>query len=330
MKMLHLNFSLLKEAKKGEVAKTYFGQLLTFMGVFLVSTLLQSIIPCMYVWDDMMTAMSQSNINTADSNEIYSFYTNYSFGVGFLVLSLFCTAVGIVVTFLYCRGFERRKISSLGFVRKNAAKSYLFGALAGFVMFSVCVCLCVLFGGGQLNLQKDINFGIILAYLGGFIVQGMYEEVIFRGYFFVSTASVKPIGYAIIANSVLFSLAHGLNTGVTALAFVNIALFGVFMSLCMIYTENIWFIGALHSFWNFSQGNIFGVSTSGMNMDVSVLSFSAKSGSELLNGGAFGMEGSIIVSVVLTAAIVVIAWLIKEKSARKQQEENPENLRADA
>lgn len=330
MGFLKEKFSLISEAQKGTLCKTYAGQMLTFLGVFLVSTLLQSIVPCMLVWDDMMEKMSHASIDMTDSDAIYKFFMNYDFGTLFLILSLLCTAFGIATTFLYCRGFERRKISSLGFVRKNALKSYFLGALVGIAMFALCICLCVLLGGGKLSVSVDVNIGIIFAFLLGFVVQGMYEEVIFRGYFFVSTAATKPIAYAIIANSVLFSLAHGLNSGVSITGLINIVLFGVFMSLCMIYTENIWFIGALHSFWNFSQGNIFGVSTSGMNMKTSVFEFSPKQNCDYLNGGAFGLEGSLIVSVVLIISIVFIALLINKKTARKISEKVAENLRADS
>lgn len=329
MKKTNCDFSLVTEAKKGEVAKTYLGQLLVFFAVFLVSTLLESVIPYIYIYDEMLSAMNGANINTTDSNEIYKFYTNYSFGNGFLLLTLFCTFFGIVITLLYCRGFERRKISSLGFVKKNALKSYALGALCGFAMFSVSIFLCILLGGGNINLQNDINFKIIFAYLGGFIVQGMYEEVIFRGYFFISTACEKPLGYAIIANSALFSLCHALNSGVSALAFVNIALFGIFMSLCMILTENIWFISALHSLWNFTQGNIYGVKTSGMNMRQAIFEFLPSDTPNWLCGGDFGLEGSIAVFAVLVLCIVPLCFMIKKKSAHSLQNSACENPCAD-
>ncbi len=329
MKTPSFKFSLLDEAKKGELAKTYFGQILVFFGVFIVSTLLQSVIPCIFIWDEMIDAMSKSGINTSDSNEIYKFYTNYDLGNAFLLLSLFCTALGIITVFLYCRGFEKRKISSLGFVKHKALKSYSLGALCGFAMFSLSIVLCILLGGGQLNMQNNINITLIFAYLCGFIVQGMYEEVIFRGYFFISTACEKPIGYAIIANSVLFSLCHALNAGVSALAFFNIALFGVFMSLCMILTENIWFIAALHSFWNFTQGNIYGVKTSGMNMREAVFSFTPNSVPNWICGGKFGLEGSIAVTAVLIFGITALIFLIKKNRHCALRNNYPEKHNAD-
>lgn len=319
--MKNTSFKLAERAGIGQFSKSYIGQLLSFLGVFLVATLVQSVIPCIYVWDDMMSAMAQSGIDQTDSQAIYKFYMQYDFGNTFMILSLFCTALGILITFLYCRGFERRKITSLGFVKKNALKSYAMGALVGFGMFAVSVFMCVAFGA-KIRLADNISPALVFAYLFGFVVQGMYEEVIFRGYFFVSTvASKKPIIYAICANSVLFSVAHGLNSGVTILAFVNIALFGVFMSLCMIKTENIWFVGALHSFWNFTQGNFFGVNTSGMKMNASVFEFDANQQSSIINGGAFGLEGGIVVTVVISAAIVIALMMLKKKSTQTTEQE---------
>ena len=314
--MKNVRFELAKKAEIGQFSKSYLGQLLSFIGVFLAATLVQAVVPCLYIWDDMAAAMTNSGIDRTDSQAIYKFYMQYDFGDAFMILSLFSTALGILITFLYCRGFERRKISSLGFVRKNAVKSYLLGALAGFAMFAVCVLVCAALGA-KIKIADDIAPVLVLAYLGGFIVQGMYEEVLFRGCFFVSTAaSKKPLVYAIAVNSILFSVAHGLNSGVTILAFVNIALFGVLMSVCMIKTENIWFVGALHSFWNFTQGNFFGVNTSGMEMNATIFEFDANNQSGLINGGAFGLEGGIVVTVAVCIAIAVVVALIKKESTQ--------------
>ena len=61
--------------------------------------------------------------------------------------------------------------------------------------------------------------------------------------------------------------------------------------------------------WNFAQGNFFGILVSGNNFGPSVFRFDSVSGMELVNGGAFGMEGGIATAIVLTVSIIVVMLL---------------------
>ena len=63
--------------------------------------------------------------------------------------------------------------------------------------------------------------------------------------------------------------------------------------------------------WNFVQGNIFGIPVSGMKIKASVLSFSQQ-GNYLINGGDFGLEGGLAVTLVLVVSIALTV-LLKRK-----------------
>lgn len=111
---------------------------------------------------------------------------------------------------------------------------------------------------------------------------------------------------AILTNALFFAALHLMNNGITVLAFINLALFGIFASLYFIRRGNIWGIGAFHSIWNLVQGNFYGIRVSGMPMGNSLFETVSQEGKDLFNGGAFGMEGSIWVTVVLAAGIVFL------------------------
>lgn len=195
----------------------------------------------------------------------------------------------------------------MGFIRTKAMPDYLIGLLTGSAMFSVALliaflCGTVSYGGFVLN-GRIIPLLLFLAF---FIIQGMAEEVLTRGYFMVSIANRGSILLAVLTNSVFFALLHILNNGIDILPMVNIALFGVFASIYMLKTNSIWGVSAVHTSWNFVQGNIFGIRVSGTYTQVSLFSFEQKEAGTIINGGAFGMEGGLAVTAVLVLSTVIL------------------------
>ena len=101
---------------------------------------------------------------------------------------------------------------------------------------------------------------------------------------------------------------HGMNAGVGFLAFLNLTLFGIFMGLLFVRYENIWVVAAVHSIWNFLQGNVFGIQVSGSKIQPSLFTSDLIKGRELINGGSFGAEGGLAVTLVLLFAGAVLVW----------------------
>jgi membrane protease YdiL (CAAX protease family) len=154
---------------------------------------------------------------------------------------------------------------------------------------------------------------MILLFLLGYLLQGMSEEVLVRGYFMVSLGRANSIGWAVIMSSLMFAMLHIFNAGLSVLAFINLALYGLMMALYMLKHESIWGVCAIHSAWNFVQGNVFGVQVSGMPLTESVFA-TELTGSHWITGGDFGLEGGLAVTVVLLAGIALV-WLTKRKTA---------------
>lgn len=221
----------------------------------------------------------------------------------------------ILVVFLYCRFLEKRKLSTLGFRKKGCVLSYLKGMLLGILLFGVAYLVC--FASGSLSVGEMDFSGETLLYVAGFflgyLIQGMAEEALCRGYLLVSLSRRCSMALSVVLSSLFFSMLHGMNQGITLLAYVNLFLFGVFMALLFIRCENIWIVGAVHSIWNFAQGNLFGVQVSGMKTQPSLLHSEMAEGWELVNGGAFGMEGGLAVTLALAAALGILLFSMKRE-----------------
>lgn len=295
-------------------------ELLVFVAVFLVASIAQGFatVPMQLVmlFSDKayMAAVASGDVAklTEASMEVTQRLMESD---GYMIGMLFSDIVMMLMVFLFCRFIQKRKLRTLGFIKKGMLKEYGLGMLLGFAFFSVCVLLGVLFGGLKIEgISPEFSIGIFVAYLLGYMVQGMTEEVLCRGYFLGSYARRYPVYAAVLANSLLFASLHLLNSGISVLAFINITLFGIFASIYFIRRGSIWGIGAFHSIWNLVQGNFYGIKVSGTPVGNTLFTTQAIAGKSLWSGGDFGMEGSLICTIVLTCGIIFL-YTRKNKDA---------------
>lgn len=227
---------------------------------------------------------------------------------------LFAEILLMLVVLLYCRFFEKRKLSTLGFVKNSIVKQYLLGIFAGAAAFSIAYLICVITGSVKFEgIASNINPLYIIGFFFGYLLQGMAEEVLCRGYLMVSLSRRYHVTLAITSSSLFFAFLHSANNGFSIMAFINLFLFGVFASLLLLDSGNIWIVSAFHSIWNFVQGNIYGIQVSGTSLSTSVFLTTNTNGREIINGGSFGMEGGLAVTFVLIAGILLHAFSLYKK-----------------
>ncbi len=147
------------------------------------------------------------------------------------------------------------------------------------------------------------------------IVSGFIEEVIFRGILYRISEEALGTWLALLISATFFGFAHGFNPGATLFSSVAIALeAGLLLGAMYTLTRRLWVSIGTHFAWNFTQGGIFGVTVSGNSM--SGLLQSQLRGPELLSGGAFGAEASIIALLVCLAAFGFILLRIEQQGKR--------------
>ncbi|MGR9634314.1 CPBP family intramembrane glutamic endopeptidase [Bacillus cereus] len=225
----------------------------------------------------------------------------------------------IFFVFLWIRFVEKRSIASIGFWRNQWIRKYLKGALIGFVFISIPVLLLLLTGNVQLQMQQITPTAMlgIVGSLVAFLIQGGTEEIVVRGWLFPVLSVRSRIWVGIVVTSFLFGFLHLLNPGITILSISNIILVGVFAAFYVLKDSSLWGICAWHSIWNWAQYNVFGFAVSGMEMYYTPLFRPVANGSELFHGGSFGIEGSIITTIMLSIASIVL-W--KQLWGRKSKQ----------
>lgn len=289
-------------------------EILMFIGIFFLSQLIMGIVILPFEMVILYTNPAyMAAAATGDVAKIMAVTMELVSMDIMLVAQLFATGGMILTGLLFCKWVQKRKMPTVGFKKEGFVKEYLIGLAVGFGMMFISVIVCVAAGAIDLNgISADMSAGTVgylVLFFIGFMIQGMSEEVLCRGYLLVSIArKKKQIWLAIIISSVLFAALHLLNSGISVLAFVNLVLFGVFAGVYFIKRGNIWGIAAVHSMWNFAQGNIFGILVSGGDFGSTLIDSSINENMTLLNGGAFGLEGGIVVTIVLALGIVVLGF----------------------
>lgn len=298
--------------EKAEVINNgnYFTQLLEFVGIFICANVLESIVLQIAVFISLYNKISIEEIEQLLNNSTE--LTNYIYGNDVLILvSLFSTISSIIVSIIYCTKHEKRTIESMGIKKQTIFKNYLIGLIVGFIMITLVVILEIITGSLKFNGLNSINITILfmlIMFLIGFLIQSASEEIMTRGYLLTSLGAKHKISMAILSSSLVFGLMHILNAGFSIIPLLNITLIGIFFSLYYICFDNIWGVCAMHGIWNFSQGNIYGISVSGIDISNSIFSTTQVVGKEIINGGSFGAEGGLITTFVILLSISILLF----------------------
>lgn len=296
--------------------KNVFLEILMFVGVFFVSmfceiTIAAIVLVLMMVSNpEILQASLMGDI--AKATELMSNYEEPS-----VIVQLFATAMMILVTTLFCKLIQKRKMRTLGYKKAGMWKEYGIGVLAGFGMMTAVALVGMVTGSLSLQLNPDAltgaGIGMLVILFAGFMVQGMAEEVLCRGYFLVSLARKRGnVWMGIIVSALAFGALHLGNAGIAPLAFVNLILFGIFAGVYFVKRGNIWGIAAFHSVWNFAQGNVYGILVSGNDFGTTIFNSTINEDMTLINGGAFGLEGGILTTIGLVAGTVIM-MMTKQK-----------------
>ena len=265
--------------------------ILVVIFIIIVNQLL--ILPLMPIFNDSL-------------EEIFSFS-----GTSNLVDEAFCLFLSI---FLMTK-ISKLKIEQLGFTKDNIVFSYLKGALFG--TLQIFTVFFIIFGLKAIDVYYVGNISILLLIKVFiiFIFQALLEEILFRGYLMPFFSKVIGIKFTITLLSFLFTCIHLFNPNLDIIGLANVFLAGVTFSLIYYYTGNLWLVGAMHTLWNFILGFIVGSQISGIITYNSVFFSIPVENKDLISGGVFGFEASIVTTIVeLTISLFVIYLIKKEKN----------------
>lgn len=235
-----------------------------------------------------------------------------------LILELLAFGFVLNTVFRWTRKVEKRPIRTLGFYKENFLSALFKGYGLGLSLFILALAGLVVLGQYQFDsIHLDpYSLAFVVFTIPFWILQGTAEEVVSRAWLLPQLASRTNLKLAVIISSLFFTLLHMGNSGLTLLSLVNLFLFGVAMSLYLLKTDTVWGVAGIHGAWNFAQGNLFGILVSGQPSGTSLMTFLPQGNQGWLSGGSFGIEGSIMTSLVLLLLIVCLAYQLKKENER--------------
>jgi membrane protease YdiL (CAAX protease family) len=228
-------------------------------------------------------------------------------------------------TFLSGRWFDRRRFQQFGIsFSRSWWVDFAFGLGLGASLMGLVFLVGRMTGSLRITgffevFNQDGGFiaGILQA-LVFFVLVGIYEELLSRGYHLVNLAegfNSKWIGrrwaliLAFLVSSLAFGLLHLGNPNATWVSTISIVLAGVFLGLGMVLTGSLAIPIGLHITWNFFQGNVFGFAVSGIRTGATVIATEAI-GPAWLTGGDFGPEAGLLgLGAMLVGSLLTLVWV---------------------
>ena len=220
------------------------------------------------------------------------------------------------VALLYWKLIEKKPLSEMGLTKRFG--NYLIGILAGVLLLAVSVAAIVFTGSIKYHgIYNNADILMILLLFGGFIIQGATEEILCRGIVLHTLKEKTSVAVAVDVSTVLFIMPHcsslfeqGVVYGI--LGVCNLALISTIFSLLTIRFKSIWAACGLHSFWNAILYSVLGLNLSGNDETVTAIFNMQSVGKNIWNGGEYGIEASIITTVVLAIAAAIIWYVSRD------------------
>ena len=228
-----------------------------------------------------------------------------------LVLQIWSLVPLVFLIYVFRKYIDRESIVSLGFSIKKRGIDFGMGLLIALLLIGCGSLVLSFLGVAKFSFLK-LDLGMLGISLLTFIVVAINEEIMIRGYILNNLLSVTNKYLALVISAVIFTAMHSFNSSLSLIPITNLFLAGILLGSTYIFTKNLWFPISLHLFWNFLQGPVLGYNVSGHETE-SVFTIKL-SGNELLNGGGFGFEGSLVCTIMLVVVIGVVLFYYSRKT----------------
>jgi membrane protease YdiL (CAAX protease family) len=229
----------------------------------------------------------------------------------YFVLSETLMLIGIFLSAWIVWHFRGVSLTGLGRSLAIRKKDLLSGISLAIVLYAVGFGVSLLAGAIEIA-GVVFNPSSLLISFVFFLLVAITEEFALRGFVLerMLQGGVNKF-WALFLSATLFSLVHIANPNFDFLSFINILLAGILLGSSYIYTRNLCFPIALHWFWNWIQGPVLGYEVSGNKFCDGLLTLYLPE-TNLINGGAFGFEGSILCTVLMVAGTAVILKMFRK------------------
>ncbi|MGD0215107.1 MAG: CPBP family intramembrane glutamic endopeptidase [Terriglobales bacterium] len=274
-------------------------RLLTFLALFAV--LLGSFV--------LIAAGGPQGFQEKYKNQSHITITPLVMGESEAITLLFLCGAALIMSKL-----ERRKFSEYGLpLRKALGRDFWIGSAYGFLAISGTLLTIFLLHGFHITglaLHGTTILSSLLGWAIAFLLAGLVEEFLFRGYIQYTLASGIGFWPAAFVMSGLFGFGHFFNPNETVRGSATVVLFGLLLCFFLRKTGNLWCAVGFHLGYDWGQ-MFYGVPDSGI-VPYHNLLHSTFSGPQWLTGGIVGPEASFLTPLALLVVAVLFSRYHRE------------------
>jgi uncharacterized protein len=217
------------------------------------------------------------------------------------VASMIALAMWVYVGF--ARYIERRPLSDLAF--NPGLKELGIGMLVGSGLYTLGVLVLIVFGYGRIEGMNPVS--VMIPAIAAAFSAGFLEELLFRGALYRIVEEWLGSWISVLVSSVVFGMVHLMNPAATLTGAIFISIeAGVLLAAAYMLTRRLWLGIGFHISWNYTQSAVFGGVVSGSIAEPGLFK-TVFTGPDLITGGGFGLEASLIPCIIATSTGVFLA-----------------------
>ena len=215
---------------------------------------------------------------------------------------------GLAIYVGYAHFVEHRAASEL--TTLGMGRELGLGLLIGVGLYTACELVLMALGIYRITGLNPLRFMIPAIAMA--LSSGIFEELLFRGVLFGAVEKWFGSWAALVVSSLVFGLTHLMNPHGTIEGALFIAVeAGSLLAAAYMLTRRLWLSMGFHVAWNYTQSAIFSGVVSGNEAAQGQIRSTIK-GPDLLTGGNFGVESSVLaLFVCTTTAIVMLVMAVR-------------------
>lgn len=221
-----------------------------------------------------------------------------SFGVAGMVALAMWIYVG------FARFIEHREPSDLAL--DPGIKELGIGLVIGAGLYTAGVLVLILLGYGRIEGMNPVVVMIPALYQA--CSAGFLEELLFRGVLYRIVEEWLGSWISVLVSSVVFGAVHLMNPDATLTGAVFISIeAGLLLAAAYMLTRRLWLGIGFHIAWNYTQSAVFGGVVSGSIAQPGLFK-TVFTGPDLMTGGGFGLEASLVPCIIATSTGAYLAY----------------------
>lgn len=223
----------------------------------------------------------------------------------------FLCIAGISLLFWF---IEKKKIQIIAVYK--SARSCAVGT--GFGILWIGLTFLIMEFLGVLRIETISTVPMLWLWLFSAFINTIMQELLVRGYLYQMIKTNHGIVAATVVSSSLFTLLHGGAFEAGIVPVFNVLSMSLLMTVVLEYTKSLIAPIIMHFLWNSIGAIILG----GVSLadDYPHMFTAIFSGKELLSGGIYKMEGSLIVSLINVVLSIIFLFLQKKKNVNTHKQ----------